>query len=396
MKTLPDLHLAEAMSRLGTEGAFEVLARARQLEAAGKSIIHLEIGEPDFPTPAPIQAAAAQALADGYTHYTPAQGLPALREAVAEYVSRTRRIAVEPEEVVIAPGLKPILYIVMTALLEPGDEVIYPDPGFPIYESLTHFLGAKAVPVQLREEASFAMTAEDVAAALTPRTRMLILNSPHNPTGGVLPRDEVQRLARLLAERDVVVFSDEAYSRIVFEGEHHSLISEPGMRECTVLLDGFSKTYAMTGWRLGYGVMPKALAQAATRLMININSCTAAFTQMAGVEALRGDQSAVEAMVGEFRRRRDACLAGIQTIPGFRCRPPHGAFYLFPNIEGTGYGARELQQALLQEAGVAVLAGTAFGANGEGFLRISVANSLENIEQAIERIRNWIAAHPRK
>ena len=395
MKTLHSLHFAERMSRLGTEGAFEVLARARQLEAAGKNIIHLEIGEPDFPTPANVQAAAVQAIHDGFTHYTPAQGLPALREAVAEYVSRTRRVPVHPDEVVIGPGGKPIIYVVMTALLEPGDEVIFPDPGFPIYDSLIRFLGARGVAVRLREEADFAMTAGDIAAALTPRTRMLILNSPHNPTGGVMPREEVRRLAALLAGRELVVFSDEIYSRILFDGEHHSIFSEPEMRETTVLMDGYSKTYAMTGWRLGFGVMPRELARAATRLMINVNSCTAAFTQVAGIEALRGDQSPVEAMVREFRRRRDACLAGLRAIPGFTCREPHGAFYLFPNIRATGYSSRELQESLLQEAGVAVLAGTAFGPNGEGFLRLSVANSLENIQLALQRIHDWVAAHPR-
>jgi len=390
MKASTSIRLAARMSRLGTESAFEVLQRARALEAAGQSVIHLEIGEPDFPTPVNVQEAASKAIRDGYTHYVAPQGMPPLRETIAEYVGRTRGIAVHPDEVVVVPGGKPILYFVLTALLEEGDEVLYPDPGFPIYESVVRFLGARPVPVALREENDFRMDVGDIEAALTPRTRLLILNSPQNPTGSVMTAADMERLARLLADRDIVVLSDEIYSRILFDCDHVSLASQPGMQEKTVILDGFSKTYAMTGWRLGYGVMPRELARAVAQLMVNSNSCTAAFVQMAGVEALRGDQSPVEAMVAQFRRRRDLFVERVNRIPGFHCRLPRGAFYAFPSIKGTGFSSRELQDRLLTEAGVAALSGTAFGAAGEGYLRFSVANSIENIGEALDRIDAWV------
>ncbi len=389
MPTSSSVRLATRMSRLGTESAFEVLVRARALEAEGRSVIHLEIGEPDFPTPANVQEAGIKAIRDGFTHYVAPQGMPQLRETIAGYVERTRGFAVHPEEVVVVPGGKPILYFVLTALLEEGDEVLYPDPGFPIYESVVRFLGARPVPVALREENDFRMDVSDIEAALTPRTRLLILNSPQNPTGSALTEADMQRLARLLAERDILVLSDEIYSRILFDTAHVSIASQPGMREKTIILDGFSKTYAMTGWRLGYGIMSRELAQAVALLMVNSNSCTAAFVQMAGVEALRGDQSPVEAMVAKFRERRDFFVERINRIPGFHCRLPHGAFYVFPNITGTGFNSLEVQNRLLNEAGVAALSGATFGAAGEGYLRFSVANSIENIAEALERIDAW-------
>ncbi|HZT74316.1 MAG TPA: pyridoxal phosphate-dependent aminotransferase [Terriglobales bacterium] len=384
------LRLAAPMRGIGIESSFDVLHRARQLEAQGRTIIHLEIGEPDFATPEHIQEAAYRAMRDGYTHYTPSAGLPALREAVAEHVARSHRVPVDPEEVVIVPGGKPTLFNTMLALIERGDEVIYPDPGFPIYESMAKFLGAALRPIRLREELGFRMDIGEIEAALSPRTRLIILNSPHNPTGGMMTREDVQRLARAVAATDAMVLTDEIYQRIVFEGAHHSIFSEPGMRERTVLMDGFSKAYAMTGWRLGYGVMPREFAKAVTRVIGNSTSCTAAFTQMAGVAALRGDQAPVARMVAEFRRRRDLCVPRINQLPGFRCRMPQGAFYAFPNIEATGFTARELQDRLLEEAGVAALSGTAFGPGGEGYLRFSLANSLENINEAIDRIAAWL------
>ncbi len=382
--------LATRMQRIGTEGAYDVLNQARALEAKGRSIIHCEIGEPDFPTPQYIQDAAMQALRDGYTHYATPQGIPLLREAVAEHISQTRGVAVDPAQVLVTPGAKPVMYFLMTALLEPGDEVILPDPAFPIYASLVNFLGAKPVPVKLREENEFRFDVDEFEAALSPKTRLAIFNSPHNPTGGVLPKCDVERLARILVNRDIMVLTDEIYCRILFEGSHHSLYSEPGMPERTVLLDGFSKAYAMTGWRLGYGVMPLQLAQTLSKVLINSVSCTATFTQVAGAAALRGDQSAVAAMTAEFRRRRDFFCDRLNQIPGFHCRRPAGAFYLFPNIRETGMSATELQNRLLQEVGVACLPGTAFGAAGEGYLRFSVANSLENLALAADQIHAWV------
>ncbi|HXF69182.1 MAG TPA: pyridoxal phosphate-dependent aminotransferase [Thermoflexus sp.] len=388
------MRLAQRMSRLGTETAFEVLARAKALEAQGRDIIHLEIGEPDFDTPAHIKAAAVRALDEGYTHYTPAAGIPALREAIADYIRRTRGIPVGPENVVVVPGGKPIMFFAILALVEEGDEVIYPNPGFPIYESMIRFVGGHPVPLRLRMENEFRVDVEELARLITPRTRMLILNSPANPTGGVLTREDLAAIAELCLKHDLIVLSDEIYSRIIYEGEHISIASFPGMLERTIILDGFSKTYAMTGWRLGYGVMPEPLAEAVTRLMINSNSCTAAFTQIAGITALTGPQDDVDRMVAAFRERREVIVEGLNRIPGFRCLKPKGAFYAFPNIEGTGLSSRELAAYLLEEAGVAVLSGTAFGEYGEGFLRLSFANSVENIQKALERIEKAIRRLP--
>ncbi len=388
------MRLAQRMSRLGTETAFEVLARAKALEAQGREIIHLEIGEPDFDTPAHIKAAAVRALEEGYTHYTPAAGIPALRETIADYIRRTRGIPVGRENIVVVPGGKPIMFFTILALVEEGDEVIYPNPGFPIYESMIHFVGGHPVPLRLRMENEFRVDVEELAQLITPRTRMLILNSPANPTGGVLTREDLAAIAELCLKHDLVVLSDEIYSRILYEGEHLSIASFPGMRERTIILDGFSKTYAMTGWRLGYGVMPEPLAEAVTRLMINSNSCTAAFTQMAGIAALTGPQDDVDRMVAAFRERREVMVEGLNRIPGFRCLKPRGAFYAFPNIEGTGMSSRELASYLLEEAGVAVLSGTAFGEYGEGFLRLSFANSVENIRKALERVEKAVRRLP--
>jgi aspartate aminotransferase len=387
--TQHELQLARRMSRLGTETAFEVLNRARALERQGKNIIHLEIGEPDFDTPGNVIEAGVDALHNGWTHYGPSAGLPELRQTIAEYVGRTRGVKVSSEEVVVVPGGKPIIFFVITALIDEGDEVIYPNPGFPIYESMIQFVGGKAVPIQLREERDFSVDVNELAGLITERTRLIILNSPHNPTGGVMPRRDVEQVARVIGERNILVLSDEIYSRLLFEGEHFSLMSAPGMQERTILLDGFSKTYAMTGWRMGYGVMRPDLATQITRLNTNSISCTASFTQMAGVEALRGDQSSVERMCAEFKRRRDVFVAGLNKIKGFSCRMPKGAFYVFPNITQTGWKSKALADALLEQAGVAALSGTAFGAFGEGYLRFSIANSMENLEQALDRIDRW-------
>jgi aspartate aminotransferase len=388
-KTIHDLRLARRMSRLGTETAFEVLAKARTLERQGKHIVHLEIGEPDFDTPGNVIEAATEALHKGWTHYGPSAGQPELRQAIADEVARTRHVSVTPEEVVVVPGGKPIIFFLMLALIEEGDEVIFPNPGFPIYESMARFLGAKAVPIRLREELDFQLDVNELADLITDRTRLVILNSPHNPTGGVQTERDVRDIAAALGDRDLTVLSDEIYSRLIFEGAHHSILSLDGFKERTVLLDGFSKTYAMTGWRLGYGVMRPDLATHIARLMTNSNSCTASFTQVAGVEALRGDQSSVESMRREFQRRRDVFVAGLNRIKGFSCRLPKGAFYTFPNIKQTGWPSKKLADALLDDAGVACLSGTAFGDFGEGYLRFSVANSIENLQSALERIEQW-------
>ena len=381
------MKLAEKMSRIGTESAFEVLARARALEKQGKDIIHLEIGEPDFPTPKHVVEAGKRALDEGWTKYGPTQGFPELRETIAAYISRTRGIAVGAENVCVVPGGKPIMYFLMTALLEPGDEVIYPDPSFPIYESLVHFLGATAVGVPVVESRGFSFDLETLRSRLSDKTKLVILNSPANPTGGVIPRDDVAQMAAMLRTRDVIVLSDEIYSRIWYENEPTSIASFDGMLDKTVILDGFSKTYSMTGWRLGYGVMPTWLAQAVVQLMVNSNSCTASFSQRAGIAALEGPQDCVTAMVSEFRKRRDAIVQGLNSIPGFRCAVPAGAFYAFPNITGTRMATKELADLLLTDGGVACLDGKAFGQHGDGHLRFSYANSLPNILEAIERIR---------
>ena len=381
------MKLAERMSRIGTESAFEVLAKARALEKQGKSIIHLEIGEPDFPTPAHVVEAGQKALADGWTKYGPTPGIPELRETIAAYVSRTRGITVGPDNVCVVPGGKPIMYFSMTALLEPGDEVIYPDPSFPIYESLIHFLGAKAVPVPLVESRGFSFDLETFKSSLSPKTKLVILNSPANPTGGVIPKNDLRQIADLLRDRDVVILSDEIYSRIYYEDAPESITQFPGMVEKTIILDGFSKTYSMTGWRLGYGVMPTWLADAVNQMTVNSNSCTASFTQRAGIAALEGPQDSVTMMVGEFKKRRDAIVQALNTVPGFRCSLPAGAFYAFPNVTGTKMSSKDLADFLLAEAGVACLNGTAFGRHGDGFLRFSYANSLPNILEAVDRIK---------
>jgi aspartate/methionine/tyrosine aminotransferase len=385
-----ELRLAKRMSRLGTETAFEVLARARALERQGKDIIHLEIGEPDFPTPSNIINAAVNALNAGWTHYGPSAGYPELREAVAAEVSRTRGVPVSADEVVVVPGGKPIIFYSILALVDEGDEVIYPNPGFPIYESMIRYVGGKAVPIRLREEKDFSFDVDEFSSLITDRTRLVILNSPQNPTGGVLGKQDIEQIAQAICDRNIFVLSDEIYSRLVFEGKHHSIMSEPGFRERTILLDGFSKAYAMTGWRMGYGVMRPDLATQFARLMVNSNSCTASFTQMAGVEALRGDQNSVDRMRDKFRQRAEMFVAGLNRIRGFSCRVPKGAFYAFPNITGTGMTSRALAEALLDEAGVACLSGVSFGESGEGYLRFSVANSSENLAKALERIVNWV------
>src|SRR5882762_8004777 len=385
-----ELRLASRMSRLGTETAFEVLNRARQLEKQGKEIIHLEIGEPDFDTPANVIEAGVDALHKGWTHYGPAAGLPDLRQTVADYVSRTRKVPVSSEEVVVVPGGKPIIFFTILALIDAGDEVVYPNPGFPIYESMIKYSLGKAIPIPLREDRDFSVDVKELASLITDRTKLIILNSPHNPTGGVLTRKDIFEMAEAIGDRNILILSDEIYSRLIYDGEHFSMMSVPGFKERTILLDGFSKTYAMTGWRLGYGVMRPDLATPLSRLVTNSNSCTASFTQVAGIEALRGSKKSVDAMRAEFEKRRDVMVAGLNKIKGFSCRVPHGAFYVFPNITKTGWPSKKLADALLDDVGVAGLSGTAFGDFGEGYLRFSVANSIENIEKALDRLSKWV------
>lgn len=380
------MKIAERMHRLGTESAFEVFAKAKSLEAQGKDIIHLEIGQPDFPTPMNICHAAFQAMQDGYTGYGPAAGLLEFRKVVADHIAQTRGIEVHPDQVAVTPGAKPLIFFTLLALVNAGDEVIYPDPGFPVYESVINFVGAKGVPLALREDVDFRFRMQDLEQAISDRTKLLILNSPQNPTGGLLTPEDLEAIAHLANQHDFYVLSDEIYSGIVYEGQHHSIIGFPGMQERTILIDGHSKTYAMTGWRLGYGVAPHAIAEQIVRLMINCNSCTCSFTQMAGVEALTGPQAAVRAMVAEFRQRRDRIVDGLNAIAGISCRKPAGAFYVFPNVQQLPLSCEALAEYLLQEAGVSVLAGTAFGQFGDGYLRLSYANSLPNIEKAVERI----------
>src|SRR5437588_1958915 len=384
-----ELRLAKRMSRLGTETAFEVLVKARALEAKGRDIVHLEIGEPDFDTPGNIIDASIDALHQGVTHYGPSAGLPELRETIADYVSETRRVNVTPGEVVVVPGGTPIIFFSILALAEDGDEVIYPNPGFPIYDSMISYVGAKPVPIRLREELDFRLDVAELARLINDRTKLIILNSPQNPTGGVLTEKDIADIASAIGDRDIMVLTDEIYSRLIFEGEHQSIMSVTGMKERCILLDGFSKTYAMTGWRMGYGVMRADLATHVARLMTNSASCTASFTQVAGVEALQGPQESVEKMCAEFKKRRDVMVAGLNKIKGFSCRLPKGAFYVFPNITKTGWPSKKLADALLDDAGIAGLSGTAFGDFGEGYLRFSVANSIENIEKALERVGAW-------
>jgi len=380
------MRLAEKMSRLGTETAFEVLARAKKLEAKGKDIIHLEIGEPDFDTPKNITEAGIQALKDGYTHYNPSAGLPGFREVIAKEISKTRKIDVNPDQVVVTPGAKPIMFFCIMALANEGEEIIYPNPGFPIYESVINFIGAKPVPIQLREENDFRLNTDELRKLITDKTRMIIINSPQNPTGGILTEDDLKQIADIAISKDIFVLSDEIYSRIIYEGGHHSIASFPGMQERTIILDGMSKTYAMTGWRLGYGVMREDLAVLIAKLQTNSNSCTATFTQRAGIEALTGPQDEVKRMVVQFKKRRDVIVEGLNAIPKVSCKTPKGAFYVFPNVKEIGWEVRKLADFLLNEAGVAVLFGTSFGKYGEGYIRISYANSVENIKEGLSRI----------
>lgn len=383
---------AARMGRLGTESAFEVLARARALEAQGKSVVHLEIGEPDFDTPPNVVEAGMKALKDGWTHYGPAQGLPELRSAIADEIARTRGFKPSIEEVLVCPGAKPIMFYMILALIGPGDEVIYPNPGFPIYESMINFCGGTAVPCPILEENDFSFDLESFRKLVTPKTKLVILNTPSNPTGGVLDRALIEGIADIARNHTFMVLSDEIYGRLIYEGGPLFSITQcEGLRDRTVILDGFSKAYAMTGWRLGYGVGPKDLIARMTKLQVNSASCTASFTQMAGIEALRGPQDSVDAMAKTFRERRDRIVAGLNAIPGISCRSPKGAFYVFPNITKTGKSSADFGRHLLDHHGVAALGGTAFGKHGEGHLRLSYANSMPNIEEALRRIAAAVA-----
>jgi aspartate/methionine/tyrosine aminotransferase len=386
--------LSAGLSRLGTETAFEVLARARALEAQGKEVIHLEIGEPDFSTPGHIVEAGARALRDGHTHYCPAPGLPVLREACAEHLSRHRGLAIDPSTVLVAPGAKPFLFFTVLATCDPGDEVVYPDPGFPIYESVIRWAGATPVPLPLTEETGFAFDAGDLADRLSPRTKLVILNSPANPTGGIVASDLNAEIAEVLRDHSCWLLSDEVYSEMLYDAKHDTIAGHEGLLERTVLLDGFSKTFAMTGWRLGYAAVPEPLVEPITRLMINSFSCTAPAVQLAGVAALTGPRAEVDAMLSEFRVRRDLVIPVLNAIPGVSCVTPLGAFYAFPNIRGTGLASNVLADRLLYEAGVAVLGGPAFGSYGEGYLRLSYANSVENLNAALDAIRELLAGVP--
>ena len=385
------MKLAERMSRLGTETAFEVLAKARRLEAEGMDVVHLEIGEPDYDTPANIARAGANALTSGYTHYNPSPGFPEVRDRIAREISETRGISVTGDNVVITPGGKPIMFFAMLALIDPGDEVLYPNPGFPIYESMIRFVDGVPVPMRLHESRDFNIDVDEVAGQVTPRTRLMIINSPNNPCGSVMDRSDLEALAGLAREHEITVLSDEIYSRFLYEGVHSSITAFPGLRERTIILDGFSKTYAMTGWRVGFGVMPLELVEPISRLVTNSVSCTASATQMAVMEAMDGPQDEPNEMVAEFRRRRDIIVDGLNAIPGVRCATPKGAFYVFPNIEDTGMTSRALADALLEEAGVACLSGESFGEFGKGYLRFSFANSPENIHKALDRIERYLS-----
>lgn len=387
------MKIAGRMNRLGTETAFEVLAKARALEAQGRDIIHLEIGEPDFDTPSNIVAAGVQALRDGYTHYGPSPGLPELRQAIAAEVSKTRAIDVETENVIVTPGAKPIMFYTMLALVDEGDEVLYPNPGFPIYESMIDFVGGSPVPIKLLSSKDFEIDVDEVADAITPKTTVMILNSPNNPCGSVIGLETLGQLADLAVEHDLWVLSDEIYIRLLFEGEHHSIASFPGLSERTIILDGFSKTYAMTGWRIGYGVMPDGLAEHFSKLNTNSVSCAPPAIQVAAIEALQGPQDETYEFRDQFKDRRDVFVTGLNDIPGIRCPMPNGAFYAFPNIEGTGMTSRLFADGLLQDYGVAALAGESFGEYGNGCVRFSFANSTENLNRALQRIAEFVEAN---
>ena len=379
------------MNRLGTESAFEVLAKAKSLEAQGKDIIHLEIGQPDFSTPMNVCEAAFKAMKDGQTGYCPSAGIPEFREIVAQHISETRKIDIHPDEVTVTPGAKPIIFFTILALVDDGDEVLYPEPGFPVYESVIDFIGGKAIPLPLREEVDFRFRIDDLTAAISDRTKLLILNSPQNPTGGTLTDADLLAIAELAQKHSFYILTDEVYSRLLYEGTHQSIISLPGMKEKTILIDGHSKTYAMTGWRLGYGVAPRKIAEKITQLTINSNSCTATFTQYAGIEALTGPQTFVTQMVSEFRKRRDVIVDGLNAIDGISCVKPLGSFYVFPNVTKLPLPCEELADYLMDEVGVALLPGTAFGKYGDGYLRLSYANSLENIKDALNRIQSAVS-----
>jgi aspartate/methionine/tyrosine aminotransferase len=378
------------MDRLGTETAFEVLVKAKALEAKGRDIVHLEVGEPDFATPANIVEAGTRAIRDGKTKYTPSAGIPELREAIAHQVSETRGIKVTADQVVVTPGAKPIMFFSMLALIEPGDQVLYPEPGFPIYESMIRYSGGTPVPYILREQNHFRFDPDEFRSLVNAKTKMIVLNSPQNPTGGVLEASDLQVVAEVAQKYDVTVFTDEIYWRVLYDGTFSSLLNIPGMMERTILLDGFSKTYSMTGWRLGWGVMPMQLVPHITRLQTNSNSCVAGFTQYAGLEALTGPQDSVNHMVAAFKERRDVIVDGLNQIPGFKCLKPRGAFYAYPNTTGVGWDSRKLADYILNDAGVACLSGTAFGHSGEGYLRFSYANSLDNIRKALDRIKTAV------
>lgn len=382
--------LAEKMNNLESESAFQVLAKAKKLEAQGKDVIHFEIGEPDFDTPKNIVEAGKRALSEGYTHYTPAQGMLPFREAIVDYAKKYKNIDTNTEEVVVVPGGKPIIYYTITALVNPGDEVIFSNPSFPTYESMIKFVGGIPVPLQGKEENEFRLDVEELKSKITSKTKLLILNSPSNPTGSILTEEDVEGIADAIKGKNIFVLSDEIYQRIVYEGSVKSIASIPEMKDWTIVLDGFSKTYAMTGWRLGYGIMNKELAAHITKLIINSNSCTAAFTQMAGIEALTGPQDDVLKMVDEFKKRREIIVNGLNSIKGISCKKTSGAFYAFPNITATGMKSSELADYLLEHAGVAVLSGSSFGAFGEGYIRLSYATSVENINKGLERIKNAV------
>ncbi len=384
------MKIAQRMSRLGTESAFEVLAKARLLEAEGMDVIHLEIGEPDFNSPSNIVDAGKRALDEGYTSYSPSPGYPELRERIANEIRETRGVSVTGDNVVVTPGGKPIMFFLIMAVVDPGDEVLYPNPGFPIYESMISFVGGVPVPMQLHESKDFNIDIDEIAGQITGRTKLMVINSPNNPCGSVIPQEDLQRLSELAKEHDIIVLSDEIYSKFLYEGEHHSVSTFPDMSERTIILDGFSKSYAMTGWRIGYGVMPLELVEPISRLATNSVSCTASFTQMAALEALSGPQDDSYAMVAEFKRRRDIIVEGLNQIKGIRCRVPKGAFYVFPNIEDTGMSSQQFADDLLNKAGVACLTGEAFGEYGDGFVRFSFANSTENIEKALDRIERFV------
>ena len=385
-----ELRLAERMAGLGTETAFEVLAKARDLERQGRSIVHLEIGEPDFDTPEHIKEAAMTALREGQTHYTPAAGLYEAREAVADHVETVRKVPVDPAEVVITPGSKPIMFFAILALVNPGDEVIYPDPGYPIYESVTKFVGGVPKALPLREERGFRIDPDELRALASSKTRLIVINTPHNPCGSTLTREDLEVIAEVAQRCDAFVLADEIYWQITYDGGHSSIMSLPGMKARTILLDGFSKAYAMTGWRLGYGVMRQDLAARIAQLMVNSNSCAAAFTQLAGIAALRGPRGPVEAMVAEFRRRRDVIVSGLNAIDGVHCAVPSGAFYAFPNVKRIEGNSKRLAEYLLADGGVACLSGTAFGTQGQGYLRFSYANNIENITEGLRRMREAV------